>query len=106
MICFTEKKGGRVSLETQFSEGDWKGRRPIRWALEHSFSFSSALHRTDAVNYNCSQIVGLPELNSQTPVSASGDHQPPRKPGRWLLGWWEGLEGHGIGPEPKRGNMM
>ncbi|XP_043106733.1 paralemmin-2-like isoform X2 [Puntigrus tetrazona] len=33
----------------------------------------------DAVNYNCSQIPDLPELNSQTPVSASGDQQPPRK---------------------------
>ncbi|NP_001357765.1 palm2 and akap2 fusion isoform 1 (palm2-akap2) [Danio rerio] len=39
----------------------------------------------DAVNYNCSQIPGLPELNSQTPVSASGDHQPPRKPALYAM---------------------
>ncbi|XP_056091798.1 A-kinase anchor protein 2 isoform X2 [Rhinichthys klamathensis goyatoka] len=39
----------------------------------------------DAVNYNCSQIPDLPELNSQTPVSASGDQQPPRKPALYAM---------------------
>lgn len=61
------------------------------WTQESSFSVSSALHRTDAVNYNCSQNPDLPELNSQTPISASSDQQPPRKSGRCLLGMWEGL---------------
>ncbi|KAL7847811.1 hypothetical protein AOLI_G00225290 [Acnodon oligacanthus] len=44
----------------------------------------------DAVNYICSHIPDLPELNSQSLATASGDRQLPRKPGRCLLRGWEG----------------
>uniref|UniRef100_A0A3B4CJI6 Palm2 and akap2 fusion n=1 Tax=Pygocentrus nattereri TaxID=42514 RepID=A0A3B4CJI6_PYGNA len=39
----------------------------------------------DAVNYICSHIPDVPELNSQTPATASGDHQLPRKPALYAM---------------------
>lgn len=102
----SRKKGRERERETQFSTGglEEEGANSVGfWTQESSFSFSSALHRTDAVNYNCSQIPDLPELNSQTPISAAGDQQPPRKSGRCLLDMWEGLGRSRVWAEAKRG---
>lgn len=103
------KRARERERETQFSMGGLEGEGANSvgfWMQESSISFSSALHRTDAVNYNCSQIPDLPELNSQSPFSASGDQQPARKSGRCLLGCGRSWAGHGFGPRPKEGTVM
>ncbi|XDV53768.1 hypothetical protein PO909_022194 [Leuciscus waleckii] len=74
-ICLLESEESQISAKEQVL------RERLRETERSIEDLQKSLQNQDgdAVNYNCSQIPDLPELNSQTPVSASGDQQPPRK---------------------------
>ncbi|XP_016110945.1 paralemmin-2-like isoform X2 [Sinocyclocheilus grahami] len=74
-ICLLENEESQISAKEQVL------RERLRETERSIEDLQKSLQNQDgdAVNYNCSQIPDLPELNSQTPVSASGDQQPPRK---------------------------
>ncbi|KAK7126180.1 hypothetical protein R3I93_021536 [Phoxinus phoxinus] len=74
-ICLLETEESQISAKEQVL------RERLRETERSIEDLQKSLQNQDgdAVNYNCSQIPDLPELNSQTPVSASGDQQPPRK---------------------------
>ncbi|KTG37681.1 hypothetical protein cypCar_00013774 [Cyprinus carpio] len=74
-ICLLEHEESQISAKEQVL------RERLRETERSIEDLQKSLQNQDGdvVNYNCSQILDLPELNSQTPISASGDQQPPRK---------------------------
>ncbi|XP_016399297.1 paralemmin-2-like isoform X4 [Sinocyclocheilus rhinocerous] len=75
-ICLLETEESQISAKEQVLR---ERLRETERSIEDLQKVYLSDQDHDAVNYNCSQIPDLPELNSQTPVSASGDQQPPRK---------------------------
>ncbi|XP_058645812.1 A-kinase anchor protein 2 isoform X5 [Onychostoma macrolepis] len=74
-ICLLEDEESQISAKEQVLRERLRETERSIEDLQKSLQHQDG----DVVNYNCSQIPDLPELNSQTPVSASGDQQPPRK---------------------------
>ncbi|XP_051541218.1 paralemmin-2-like [Myxocyprinus asiaticus] len=74
-ICLLENEESQISAKEQVL------RERLRETERSIEDLQKSLQNPDGdtVNYNCSQIPDLPEFNSQTPVSASGDQQHPRK---------------------------
>uniref|UniRef100_A0A4W4E1D0 Palm2 and akap2 fusion n=1 Tax=Electrophorus electricus TaxID=8005 RepID=A0A4W4E1D0_ELEEL len=74
--------------ESQISAKEQVLRERLR-ETEHSIEdlqkFNILFCSTDSVNYICSQIPNLPELNSQTLATASRDHQLPSKPAVYAM---------------------
>ncbi|XP_039532404.1 A-kinase anchor protein 2 isoform X1 [Pimephales promelas] len=77
-ICLLENEESQISAKEQVLRERLRETERSIEDLQKSLQYQDG----DAVNYNCSQI---PELNSQTPVSASGDQQPPRKPALYAM---------------------
>ncbi|XP_056592899.1 A-kinase anchor protein 2 isoform X2 [Triplophysa dalaica] len=74
-ICLLENEESQISAKEQVIREKLRETEKSIEDLQKSLQSQDG----DAVNYNCSQIPDFPELNSQTPVSASGDKQHPRK---------------------------
>ncbi|XP_052464642.1 A-kinase anchor protein 2 isoform X1 [Carassius gibelio] len=72
-ICLLENEESQISAKERVL------RERLRETERSIEDLQKSLQKQDgdAVNYNCSQ--NLPELNSQSPVTASGDQQLPRK---------------------------
>nr|XP_055065187.1 A-kinase anchor protein 2 isoform X3 [Misgurnus anguillicaudatus]XP_055065188.1 A-kinase anchor protein 2 isoform X3 [Misgurnus anguillicaudatus] len=72
-ICLLENEESQISAKEQVLRERLRETERSIEDLQKSLQCQDG----DAVNYNCSQILDLPELNSQ--ISASGDKQQPRK---------------------------
>ncbi|XP_073730088.1 palm2 and akap2 fusion isoform X7 [Misgurnus anguillicaudatus] len=72
-ICLLENEESQISAKEQVLREKLRETERSIEDLQKSLQCQDG----DAVNYNCSQILDLPELNSQ--ISASGDKQQPRK---------------------------
>ncbi|TRY84252.1 hypothetical protein DNTS_008753 [Danionella cerebrum] len=74
-ICHLENEESQISAKEQVL------RERLRETERSIEDLQKSLQNQDgdAVNYNCTQIPGLLEVNSQSPIPPSGDHLPPKK---------------------------